>query len=226
MKLLNYQFKMKEFYAVLMIFCASFIFGQINIDEIKKNVSEDPQKFYYQNLETFKTNPSALSQEQLNYIYYGNNYVVYGFDRGDFNKKLSEVSKFAGKKISKKLSSEVLNKALSLYELNPLNKTLLNNLALLYGNSGDHEKRDFHLLQYQLLVETIGKSGSGLLEETPIVVTNFQDKFLALEQFSKVFASGISFKTKQLEDGSWLDIFKNGIDLYFIKTVHHKDMFK
>lgn len=217
---------MKELYGVLMIFCVSVVFGQVNIDEIKKNVTENPQKFYYQNLETFRTNPSTLSDEKLNYIYYGNNYVDYGFDRGDFNKKLSEVSKFAGRKISKKLSAEVLNKALSLYQLNPLNKTLLNDLALLYGYSGDHEKRDFHLLQYQLLVETIGKSGTGLLEETPIVVTSFQDKFLALEQFSKVLASGISFKTKQLEDGSWLDIFKNGLDLYFIKTVHHKDMFK
>lgn len=217
---------MKELYGVLMIFCVSVVFGQVNIDEIKKNVTENPQKFYYQNLETFRTNPSTLSDEELNYIYYGNNYVDYGFDRGDFNKKLSEVSKFAGRKLSKKLSGEVLTKALSLYQLNPLNKTLLKDLALLYGYSGDHEKRDFHLLQYQLLVETIGKRGTGLLEETTIVVTSFHDKFLALEQFSKVLASGISFKTKQLEDGSWLDIFKNGLDLYFIKTVHHKDMFK
>ena len=87
--------------------------------------------------------------------------------------------KISTPKLSKKLSGEVLTKALSLYQLNPLNKTLLNDLALLYGYSGDHEKRDFHLLQYQLLVETIGKGGTGLLEETPIVVTSFHDKFLA-----------------------------------------------
>ncbi|HAI80838.1 MAG TPA: hypothetical protein DCL65_07385, partial [Chryseobacterium sp.] len=81
---------MKELYGVLMIFCVSVVFGQVNIDEIKKNVTENPQKFYYQNLETFRTNPSTLSDEELNYIYYGNNYVDYGFDRGDFNKKLNE----------------------------------------------------------------------------------------------------------------------------------------
>ena len=209
-----------------MVFCVAFLFGQINIDAIRKNVTENPQKYYYDNLEIFKTNPADLSQEQLNYIYYGNNYVDYGFDRSEFNKKLGEVSKIAQKQASKKLASQILEKAVPLYQLNPTNKTLLNDLVLLYLNSGDKAKSDFHSLQYRLLMETIENSGTGLLEETPIVVTNFQDKFLAVEQFSKVFTQGITFKVKQLEDGSWLDIFKNGMDLYFIKTVHHKDMFK
>lgn len=217
---------MKRLFSFFMVFCVAFLFGQINIDAIRKNVTENPQKYYYDNLEIFKTNPADLSQEQLNYIYYGNNYVDYGFDRSEFNKKLGEVSKIAQKQASKKLTSQILEKAVPLYQLNPINKTLLNDLVLLYLNSGDKAKSDFHSLQYSLLMETIENSGTGLLEETPIVVTNFQDKFLAVEQFSKVFTQGITFKVKQLEDGSWLDIFKNGMDLYFIKTVHHKDMFK
>ena len=217
---------MTKIFSIVFLFMFSFLLCQINLDEIKHNVTENPQKYYYDNLEIFKRNPENLSQEQLNFIYYGSNFVDYGFKRGEFNKNLAGVRKFAGRKTSKKLSQETLEKAHLLYNINPLNKELLQDLVLLTQRVGDEKNNDLHTLQRRLLIETIGNSGSGLLEENAIVVTNFADQFLALEQFSKVFAPGISFKSKVLPDGSWLNIYKNGIDLFFIKTIHHKDMFK
>jgi len=68
-------------------------------------------------------------------------------------------------------------------------------------------------------------SGTGKLDVSPILVANFSDQMLALEN-SKVFTRGITFTTKVLPDGSWLNIYKNGQDLFFVKTIHHKDLYK
>lgn len=211
---------------VLTIFSISFYFSQVNIEEVKKNVTENPQKYYIEYLEVFKNTPEKLTQEQLNYIYYGNNYIDLKYNRSEFNKNLGSVSKIVKKNFSKKLAQITLEKALLLYEKNSISKELLLNLVNLYNKLEDKKKSQLHFDQYQLLLQTIKNSGTGLLEESPIVVTSFSDKFLALEQFSKIFTLGIDFKTQVLPDGSWLDIFKNGMDLFFIKTVHHKDMFK
>lgn len=209
----------------LLLLSFSFCFSQVNIENIKADVTNDPKKFYYDNLEIFKTDPKSLNQEQLNYIYYGNNYVDYGFKRSEFNDILNEVTKFSNRNISFKKATEVLEKAKALYQKNPLNKELLLGLQKLYYKIKDENKGDFHFSQYQLLLETIKNSGTGKLDTSPVVVTNFSDQMAALET-SKVFARGITFTTKVLPDGSWLNIYKNGQDLFFVKTTHHKDLYK
>lgn len=217
---------MKYIFSLVNVLFCVFAFSQVNIDEIKKNVLENPKTFYYDNLEIYKTNPEKLTQEQLNYIYYGNNYVDYGYKRLDFNERLNEVTKFASRNISKKRANETLEKALVLYQLNPINKELILDLVNIYDKLKDDAKSDFYSLQYQLLLKTIENSGTGKLEESPIVVTNFADEMIAVERFSGIFTRGIDFKSKILTDGSWLNIFVNGLNLYFVKTVHHKDRFK
>lgn len=216
---------MKKVLILFGIFIGTFIFSQINVKEIKKNIIEDSKKYYYENLKIFKTDPKILTQEQLNYIYYGNNFVDYGYNRIEFNKKLGAVTKFANRKISKKLAKKILKDALNLYEINPINKEILLDLVNIYDSLEEHSKSELHELQYQLLIETIRDSGTGKLEEYPIVVTNISDQMMAVEKFSNIFTHGIDFESKVLPDGSWLNIYKNGLNLYFVKTIHHKDMF-
>lgn len=216
---------MKKLVFLLLLLFFGFCFSQVNIEQIKNDVTSDPKKFYYDNLEIFKTDPKSLSQEQLNYIYYGNNYVDYGFKRSEFNEVLNEVTKFSNRKISFKKATQILEKAKILYQKNPLNKGLLLDLQKLYYIVKEQDKGDFHFSQYQLLYETIQNSGTGKLDISPLVVTNFSDQMLALEN-SKVFARGITFTSKVLPDGSWLNIYKNGQDLFFVRTTHHKDLYK
>ncbi|MFL9834118.1 DUF4919 domain-containing protein [Chryseobacterium terrae] len=216
---------MKKNLFLLSLLFFGICFSQVNIEQIKNDVTSDPKKFYYDNLEIFKTDPKSLSQEQLNYIYYGNNYVDYGFKRSEFNNVLDEVTKFSNRKISFKKATQVLEKAKILYQKNPLNKELLLDLQKLYYIVKEQDKGDFHFNQYQLLYETIQNSGTGKLDISPLVVTNFSDQMLALEN-SKVFTRGITFKSAVLPDGSWLNIYKNGQDLFFVKTTHHKDLYK
>lgn len=217
---------MKKRLSFLLFLTFSFVFCQINIDEIKKNVTENPQKFYYENLEIFKSNPQKLTQEQLNYIYYGNNYVGYGYNRSVFNKEVDAVLKYKNRKISEKLAKSILPKALQFYEQKPLDKSLLMLLSDVYRKIGDETKSELYFQQYSKLIETIQKSGNGFLEENAVLVTSFQDQMFAVENFSKIWAPGIDFKSKVLPDGSWLWIYKNGMDLFFVRTFNHKDMFK
>lgn len=217
---------MKKFFSLGLLLMITLLFCQVNIDEIKKQVTENPQQYYFENLELFKTDPESLSQDQLNYIYYGNNYVDYGYKRDVFNKKLSEITKVVTRKSSPKLSQQVLKEARSLFSENPINKDLLNNMSILSERVGDKKNSEMYALQRRLLLETIQNSGTGLSVESPVVVTHFKDQFVALEEFSTIFVPGISFDSKLLPDGSWLNIYKNGLDLYFIKTVHHKDFLK
>jgi len=135
---------MKKLHLLFFLIYFGIYFSQVNIDEIKKNVAENPQKYYYDNLEIFKTNPKLLNQEQLNYIYYGNNYIDYGFKRSEFNDVLSEVTNFSNRNISFKKASQVLEKAKMLYEKNPLSKELLLDLQKLYYKIKEQDKGDFH----------------------------------------------------------------------------------
>lgn len=202
---------MKRIFLFFMLLISAIHFAQVNVEEIKKNVIENPQKYYYENVMIFKTNPESMSQEQLNYVYYGFNYVDYGYKRSEYAEKNSRLSKIASRNVSKKVALQSLEDANYLYGKTPHSLNLLNNLVLIYSKAGDQKQSDLHAIQYQLISKTIEKSGNGLLEETPLLVTNFSDKFFALENFSKIFVPGITFKIKVLEDGSSLDIFKNGL---------------
>ena len=96
----------KALFTFIFLCLHGIVFSQVNIEKIKKNVTENPQKYYYEYLEIFKTAPETISQEQLNYIYYGNNYVDYGYDKLTFNQKSGKISKFAHNRISKKFAEK------------------------------------------------------------------------------------------------------------------------
>lgn len=201
---------MKNLLSFLLLISFGISYSQINVEEIKQNVIENPQKYYYDYLEIFKTNPKSLTAEQLNYVYYGNNYVDYGFKRLEFNKELDEVTKFSKRNISSKKAKDILEKALVLYEKNPLNKELLEDLQILYSKIGDGSKSDLHYSQSQLLYQIIKNSGTGKSDISPIVVTSFSNQWYAVENYSGIFSRGIDFESKVLSDGSWLNVFKNG----------------
>lgn len=59
---------------ILILFFQAF-FAQINTELIKKNVTENPQENFYKLLDVFKLNPSELTQEQLNQLYYGSKFI-------------------------------------------------------------------------------------------------------------------------------------------------------
>ncbi|CEJ70659.1 hypothetical protein BN1195_02987 [Chryseobacterium oranimense G311] len=206
---------------IILIFSliSNFVFGQINFDLIKKNVIENPTENFYPLMEKFRTNPSELTQDELNQLYYGSKFVKNDYSLGDYNKDYETIWKKASKKLSKEKAQKILVEAETKYQKNPLNKFVLKEMINLYSNAGDYKKLDIVNKQIELTEKTIEKSGDGKTEQNPICVIYPGDVLVQLERFSYVDRNKFEQKSKQLEDGSILTMYKMGDEVYYVKLV-------
>lgn len=198
---------------------STFLFGQIDVALIKKNVTENPDKNFYSLLEKFMINPSELTQEELNQIYYGSKFVKNEYSLGDYNKDYEKVWKKAGKKLSKEKAQIILNEAESKYQKNPLNRYVLKEMINLYNSVGDEKKLNIVNKQIELTEKTVEKSGDGKSEQNPICVIYPADVLVQIEKFTYVDRNKFEQKSKQLEDGSILTMYKMGDEVYYVKLV-------
>ncbi len=194
--------------------------AQINTDLIKKNVTENPQENFYKLLDAFKVNPSELTQEQLNQLYYGSKFMKIDYTIGNYNSESGTFWKPAQKRLSKSKAEKMVAEAESKYTINPLNKDLLDDMMNIYSALDDHKKRELCAKQKDLIIQTIEKSGDGKSEETAICVLTPGE---VLQQLENLATSGpraeFSQKMRQLSDGSILTIYKIGDREVFVKLV-------
>lgn len=194
--------------------------AQINTDLIKKNVTENPQENFYKLLDIFKVNPSELTQEQLNQLYYGSKFVKVGYTIGNYNSESGTFWKPAQKRLSKSKAEKMVSEAESKYSINPLNKNLLDDMMNIYRALNENQKKELCSKQKDLIIQTIEKSGDGKSEETAICVLTPGE---VLQQLDILVRSGLraefSQKMKQLSDGSILTIYKIGKREVFVKLV-------
>lgn len=144
--------------------------AQIDVELIKKNVTENPKANFYPLLEVFKNNPTELTQDQLNQLYYGSKFVKNEYSILDYNSDYEKIWKKVGKKISKGVAEKILIEAEPRYQKNPLNEHILKGMIDLYKTVGDEKKIEIVKTQQDLLEKTVKKSGDGKTEQTPICV--------------------------------------------------------
>jgi len=204
----------------ILVFIFQAFCAQINTDLIKKNVTENPQENFYKLLEVFKLNPSELTQEQLNQLYYGSKFIKIDYTIGNYNSESGTFWKPAQKRLSKSKAEKMVGEAESKYAINPLNKDLLDDMMNIYRALDNNEKRELCSRQKDVIMQTIEKSGDGKSEETAICVLTPGE---VLQQLEKLATSGpraeFSQKMKQLSDGSILTIYKIGDREVFVKLV-------
>ncbi|RLJ34066.1 uncharacterized protein DUF4919 [Chryseobacterium sp. 7] len=204
----------------ILVFIFQAFCAQINTDLIKKNVTENPQENFYKLLEVFKLNPSELTQEQLNQLYYGSKFIKIDYTIGNYNSESGTFWKPAQKRLSKSKAEKMVSEAESKYAINPLNKDLLDDMMNIYRALDNNEKRELCSKQKDVIMQTIEKSGDGKSEETAICVLTPGE---VLQQLDKLAISGpraeFSQKMKQLSDGSILTIYKIGDREVFVKLV-------
>lgn len=204
----------------LLNFLFIFSYGQINSELIKKNVTENPQENFYKLLDIFKTNPSELTQDELNQLYYGSKFVKMDYTIGNYNSESGTFWKPTRRKLSKNNAEKIVKDAELKYSNNPLNKNLLDNMITIYNALNENEKANLCNKQRDLIIETIEKSGDGKSEETAICVLTGGE---VLEQLDKLIRSGPKAKfdqqMKQLSDGSILTIYRIGDREMFVKLV-------
>lgn len=210
---------MKKSLSLLLLIIFGFSFCQINVEEIKKNVTENPQKYYDDYLKTFKTNPSNLSQDEMNQLYYGSRFVDTGYGMSLFNRDYDEIWKIASRKgLSKSKAQKIRIKAEDAYHKAPLNLEILTSMVNIYNAIGEKAKVEICKLQNNRIIKTIDESGTGKTESSPICVITAGDMI----SFAKpVMMMGRAFKQKDLktDDSCMLTEYSNGSTSLFVKCI-------
>lgn len=209
----------KILYLSCILFINQFIFGQIDVELIKKNVIENPKENYYPLLEIFKVNPSQLNQNQLNQLYYGSKFLKSNYTMGDYYVDYEKIWKHAKKRISKDKVPEILHEAEPKYLKNPFNMGTLEDMINIYNAADDMQKANLCFEQKQAILNTIEKSGDGLTENTPICVIIPGDVMRTLEKLNNRTGEKLEQSMKQLADGSILTIYKIGNQQVVVKLV-------
>ncbi len=203
----------------LIIFLCHFTFAQINTELIKKNITDNPQEYFYSPLEIFKTDPTELTQEQLNQLYYGSKFLKPDYSIGDYNIDI-KFWKIAKKKLSRSKAEKIINEAESKYLKNPLNKSLLDDMTNIYTALGLKHKANICTIQKNLITKTIENSGDGETEETAICVIAPGEVLQYLEKLTKSGPKAeLDQKMKQLPEGSILTTYKIGERQINVKLV-------
>ena len=203
---------------LLVLFSINCYFSQISIEEIKKNITENPQNYYYEYLEIFKKDPSKLSQEQMNQLYYGSRFVKSEYSTKDYNNDYDSIWKLIGDKISKNKAQKIVTLAEEKYLKNPLDKEILLKVAKIYSALGENAKSELCNNQYLTILNTIENSGDGKTENTPICVIRAGDMISLLKRVMGGFGD-FKQKDKDLPDGSLLTEYSVGENKIFVKLV-------
>ncbi|WP_294198446.1 DUF4919 domain-containing protein [uncultured Chryseobacterium sp.] len=210
---------MKKITFLLILLISGISFAQINVEEIKKNAEENPQAYFYSHLEAFKKDPSNLTEKELNEMYYGSRFVKTAYSMADYNKDYDEIWKIASRKgLSKSRAQELLPAAEAAYNKNPLNRDILVSMVNIYQASGEKAKADLCVLQNNMIIKIIDKSGTGQNENSPICVITVGD----MMTFAKpVMMMGRDFKQKELktDKSSMMTEYSNGKISLFEKCV-------
>ena len=184
---------------LLVLFSFNLCFSQINVEQIKKNVADNPQKYYYEYLDIFKQSPDKLSQEQLNQLYYGSRFIKSEYALMNYNNDYEKIWKFAKKGMSKGKAQKIVSLAEEKYLKNPLEKEICE-------------------AQYKAIINTIENSGTGLSEDSPVCVIRAGDMISMLKRVMIAYGD-FKQKDKELPDGSLLTEYSFGENKIFVKLV-------
>lgn len=210
---------MNKLFQIIFILSFGSYFSQINVEEIKKNVTENPQE-YNTYLETFKKDPESLTQQQMNLLYYGSRFMSSGNEMSDYNDDYKEIWRIAEKKPSKSKAQKILAKAEAAYAKDPLNKFILSHMAHIYEALDDKTRNELAVTQYNAIINTINRSGDGNSEDSPICVIWPGDVTSQIDNL-RGYGTAADFKQnmKFLPDGSMLTVYSMGAKKIFVKLV-------
>jgi len=198
----------------------SISFAQINTELIKAKVSENPQDNFYSLLDVFKSDPSRLSKEQVNQLYYGSKFVKLNYTIFNYNHDYDKLWKKAKSNMSKSTAKKIVNEAESKYLTNPLNKGLLEDMTNIYSVLNENKKAELCIRQKDIIIQTIKRSGDGKSEESAICVIAPDEVLHYIDTLMITRPKGsLQQKTRQLPDGSFVTSYKIGDREIAVKLV-------
>lgn len=212
---------MKTFLLLIFSMVQQFALAQIDSEEIRKRINENPTNNYYSLLKTFKETPSHLNQEELNLIYYGSKLFNKSDSKAKFDEAFQRVFKKADVGMSKRNAEKVVADAEKIYHTSPMDMTVLTYIINIYKALNDEDKLNLAIKQQSLLLNTVKLSGDGLSEQSPICIINHADMFVLLNNLFGESNTRDDFTQnfKQLPQGDVLWNYNYGNKQLYIKLI-------
>ncbi len=175
---------MRNLFLIVFLFLINISFSQqVNLGEIKKNVTNASSPYFYEKLvKEFQDQPTNLKSDSLKsiHLYYGKLYSGY-------YKKVSE-ERATSLKFIKLTGAKKYAKAIKLgkelWEKDPVNLVVLLNLIVCYQEDPQNEEKYKKLkTQSEVLLSAIACYGDGKTKETSFKVISTGDEFALLGYF-------------------------------------------
>lgn len=195
---------------------AAFGFSQkskINLDDIKKEITDKDSEFYYQKmLFKYKGLPKSIDSVEAQHLYYGRTFLDKTISTNDksFKKLLDD--------FKKQDYAETITKANQLLSVDPTNLDLLMIMLQCYDKQQDVKNFTYYLSQFKLLTSAILDSGDGKSEDSAYLVNSVGDEYILINVIQIPRQASRSSKPAT---GGMFDIWENNNTKTYIKVIYN-----
>jgi len=195
---------------------AAFGFSQkskINLDDIKKEITDKDSEFYYQKmLFKYKGLPKSIDSVEAQHLYYGRTFLDKTISTSDksFKKLLDD--------FKKQDYAETITKANQLLSVDPTNLDLLMIMLQCYDKQQDVKNFTYYLSQFKLLTSAILDSGDGKSEDSAYLVNSVGDEYILINVIQIPRQASRSSKPAT---GGMFDIWENNNTKTYIKVIYN-----
>ena len=207
---------MNRIFLFFFLMMAAFGFSQkskINLDNIKKEISDKDSDFYYQKmLFKYKGLPKSIDSLEAQHLYYGRSFLEKTVSTSDkpFKKLLED--------FKKQDYAETITKANELLSVDPTNLDLLMIMLQCYDKQKDVKNFTYYLSQFKLLTSAILDSGDGKSEDSAYLVNSVGDEYILINVIQIPRQASRSSKPAT---GGMFDIWENNNTKTYIKVIYN-----
>lgn len=207
---------MNRIFLFFFLMIAAFGFSQkskINLDDIKKEITDKDSEFYYQKmLFKYKGLPKSIDSVEAQHLYYGRTFLDKTISTSDksFKKLLDD--------FKKQDYAETITKANQLLSVDPTNLDLLMIMLQCYDKQQDVKNFTYYLSQFKLLTSAILDSGDGKSEDSAYLVNSVGDEYILINVIQIPRQASRSSKPAT---GGMFDIWENNNTKTYIKVIYN-----
>ncbi|MBO6200433.1 MAG: DUF4919 domain-containing protein [Chryseobacterium sp.] len=207
---------MNRIFLFFFLMMATFGFSQkskINLDDIKKEITDKDSEFYYQKmLFKYKGLPKSIDSVEAQHLYYGRTFLDKTISTSDksFKKLLDD--------FKKQDYAETITKANQLLSVDPTNLDLLMIMLQCYDKQQDVKNFTYYLSQFKLLTSAILDSGDGKSEDSAYLVNSVGDEYILINVIQIPRQASRSSKPAT---GGMFDIWENNNTKTYIKVIYN-----
>lgn len=186
---------------------------KINLDDIKKEITDKDSEFYYQKmLYKYKGLPKSIDSLEAQYLYYGRTFLQKTVSTSDkpFKKLLDD--------FKKQDYTETITKANQLLSEDPTNLDLLMIMLQCYDKQQDVKNFSYYLSQFKLLTSAILDSGDGKSEDSAYLVNSVGDEYILI---NVIQIPRQASKSSKPATGGMFDIWENNSTKTYIKVIYN-----